>query len=167
MQLKSIDYKILAALIRNSKTSDRQLAKEIGVSQPTVTRRRAKLEKEALDGYTAVPKWAAMGFEILAISMVKSHPSAGVRKNAEASIEKTVKWMRNQPNVLLASGCRGMGRNGVLMSVHKSYADFDRFMVEHKRELGDLYSEIDTVLVNLGGAEIIKPLHLKYLADAK
>ena len=37
--LKSIDYKILFALMKNSKISDRQLAKEIGVSQPTVTRR--------------------------------------------------------------------------------------------------------------------------------
>ena len=147
--------------------SDRQLAKEIGVSQPTVTRRRAKLEKTALDGYTAVPKWAAMGFEILAISMVKSHPSAGVRKNAKASIARVVKWTMDQPNVIMASGCRGMGRNGVMMSVHKSYADFDRFMVEHKRELGDLFSEIDTALVNLGGTEIVKPLHLKYLAEAK
>jgi DNA-binding Lrp family transcriptional regulator len=41
-------------LLTNAKMTDRQLAKQIGVSQPTVTRRRAKLENSALDGYTVV-----------------------------------------------------------------------------------------------------------------
>jgi DNA-binding Lrp family transcriptional regulator len=166
-KLKGVDYKILAALMKNSKISDRQLAKQIGVSQPTVTRRRTRLEKEALDGYTAVPKWAAVGYQILAVTMVKSHPLTGLRENVKAAVEKSVKWMKEQPNVILCSGSRGMGRNGVMISIHKSYADLDRFMMEHKRELGDMFSDIDTAIVNLSGGEIIKPLHLKYLADAE
>jgi len=43
-KLKVIDYKILFELTKNSKISDRKLAKKVGVSQPTITRRRAKLE---------------------------------------------------------------------------------------------------------------------------
>ncbi len=166
-RLKSIDYKILFALMRNSKISDRQLAKEIGVSQPTVTRRRARLEREVIDSYTLVPKWTEMGYEILAITLIRSHPSTGLREKVKASLEKGVKWMMKQPNVLLCSGCRGMNRSGVMISVHKNYSDFDVFMSEHRRELGDLFSEIDTVIVNLGGREIIKPFGLKYLSDAK
>ncbi len=165
-KLKGIDCRILAALMRNSKMSDRQLAKEIGVSQPTVTRRRAKLEKEALDGYTAVPKWTALGFEILAITMVKSHAAVGLRENVKANIDAAVRWMMKQPNVILCSGSRGMGKNGVMISVHKSYADFDKFMSEHKRELGDLFLDVESAIVNLAGGEIIKPLHLKYVAEA-
>lgn len=165
-KLKGVDYRILAALMKNSKISDRQLAKEIGVSQPTVTRRRAKLEQKALAGYTAVPNWAAMGFEILAITLVKSHPSVSLRENVKASVERAVTWMMKQPNVILCSGTRGLDRSGVMISVHKSYGDFDRFISEHKRDLGDMFSEIDTAIVNLGGGEIIKPLHLKYLAEA-
>jgi DNA-binding Lrp family transcriptional regulator len=165
-KLKSIDYKIIAALMKNSKTSDRQLAKQIGVSQPTVTRRRAKMENGALDGYTAVPQWAALGFEILAVTMVKNHPSVSLKENVKANFERAVKWMKTQPNVILCSGVRGMNRSGLMISVHKSYFDFDRFIAEHKRALGDLFSEIDTALVNLKGGEVIKPLHLKYLAEA-
>jgi DNA-binding Lrp family transcriptional regulator len=48
--LKDVDLKILSELMKNSKASDRQLAKKIGVSQPTVTRRRARLERELIDG---------------------------------------------------------------------------------------------------------------------
>lgn len=165
--LKSVDYKILAALMTNSKISDRQLAKEIGVSQPTVTRRRTRLEKDALDGYTAVPKWATIGFQILAITLVKAHPTTGLKDSFEAARGRAAQWMMKQPNVILCSGTRGMGRNGVMISVHRTYADFDQFMSEHKRELGDMFTEIDTAIVNLSGSEIIKPLHLKYLAEAK
>ncbi|UCE96610.1 MAG: AsnC family protein [Candidatus Bathyarchaeota archaeon] len=44
-KLKKIDYMILFKLTKNSKFSDRKLARKFGVSQPTVTRRRAALEK--------------------------------------------------------------------------------------------------------------------------
>ena len=87
-KLKSIDYTILFALMKNSKISDRQLAKTIGVSQPTVTRRRARLEKEAIDGYTAIPKWAKIGYEILAITFVNSSYSLGLKENYEAAIRE-------------------------------------------------------------------------------
>ena len=71
-KLKDIDFKILFGLMKNSKTSDRKLAERIGVSQPTVTRRRARLEREVIDGYTAIPKFDILGYEILAIILVKS-----------------------------------------------------------------------------------------------
>lgn len=57
MKLKNIDYMILSELIKNSKTSDRKLAKIVGVSQPTVTRRRINLEKEGLLEYTITPNF--------------------------------------------------------------------------------------------------------------
>jgi DNA-binding Lrp family transcriptional regulator len=166
-KLKSIDYKILAALMRNSKVSDRQLAKEIGVSQPTVTRRRARLEKEAIEGYTAIPKWTKLGYEILAITFVKSNQSLGLKGNYEAAHKRGIGWAMKHPNVLMSGGSRGMNMNGFLISVHKSYSDFDKFMSEHKRELGDMFTDVQTAIVNLGGADILKPLHLKYLAEAE
>jgi len=166
-KLKSIDYTILFALMKNSKISDRQLAREIGVSQPTVTRRRARLEKEAIDGYTAIPKWAKIGYEILAITFVKSNQSLGLKGNFEAAYEKGRKWLMKHPNVLMSGGSRGMNMNGFMISVHKSYSDFDKFMSDHKRELGDMFTDIQTAIVNLEGNDILKPLHLKYLADAR
>jgi len=62
--LKPVDYEILSQLIKNSKISDRKLAGKLGVSQPTVTRKRAKMEKAELIDYTAVPNFAKLGFEI-------------------------------------------------------------------------------------------------------
>ena len=44
--LKKIDYRILAELMKNSRLSDRELAKRMRVSQPTVSRIRTQLEKD-------------------------------------------------------------------------------------------------------------------------
>ena len=166
-KLKNIDYKILFELLKNSKMSDRKLAKKIGVSQPTVTRRRAKLEKDVIDGYTLVPKWEKLGYAILAFTFAKTKQTLGSKEKYTVARERGTKWLMNQANVIMSSGCRGMGVNGFMISVHKSYSDFDSFMAKHKRELGDMYIDIQTILVNLGGNQILKPLHLKYLAEAK
>ena len=45
-RLKDLDKRILFEPMKNTKISDRNLSKKIGVSQPTITRRRTKLERE-------------------------------------------------------------------------------------------------------------------------
>jgi len=67
----------------------------------------------------------------------------------------------------MGGGCRGIGVNSFMISVHKSYSDFDSFMVEYNRELGDMFTDSQTILVNLSGNQILKPLHFKYLAESK
>lgn len=165
--LKSIDYKILAALMKNAKISDRQLAKEIGVSQPTVTRRRARLEREAIDGYTTIPKWKVLGFEILAFTFVKSKQDLWLKEKYDVTRDRGRQWLMQHPNILMSGGCRGMNMNGFLVSVHKSYSDFDKFMTEHRMQLGDMVTDVESVIVNLEGPDILKPLHLKYLGEAE
>ena len=165
-ELKGIDYKILSELLKNSKMSDRKLAKKIGVSQPTVTRRRAKLEKDVIDCYTLIPEWEKLGYEIFAFTFFKTKQSLGLKEEYVAAHERGTKWLMKQPNVIMGGGCRGMGVNGFMISVHKSYSDMDNFLSEQERERGDMYTDSQTILVSLGGNQILKPLHLKYLAEA-
>jgi len=40
-------------------------------------------------------------------------------------------------------------------------------MLKHRREMGGFHEEVQTILVNLKAKERLKPLHLKYLAEAK
>ena len=164
-QLKPLDYKILFELVKNAKRSDREIAKILGVSQATVSRRRAVLEREVIDGYTAIPRWDKLGYEILAITLVKTKQTLAMEEHSKAAINKGTKWLMKQPNVIMSGGCRGMGVNSFMLSVHKNYPDFDSFMAKHKRDLADMFTDVQTVIINLGGSQILKPFHLKYLAE--
>jgi hypothetical protein len=54
-----------------------------------------------------------------------------------------------------------------MMSVHKSYSDLDDFTYRYRLELADTIDDFQTVFVNLSGRELLKPLRLKYLAEAE
>jgi len=56
--------------MKGSKRSDRELAKVLRVSQPTITRMRRKLEENAIAEYTIIPNWDALGFELMAVTFV-------------------------------------------------------------------------------------------------
>jgi len=159
---------LLLEYLKDSKRSDREIAKVLGVSQPTITRMRSRLVKEGvIKGFTVIPDFVKMGYKILAITFVKSKVALGLEDAYKAAHEKGTKWLIEQPNVIMSGGCRGMGMDGFMISVHKGYSDFNEFMFKHKRQLGDQVVDVQTVLVDLGGSELLKPLHLKYLAGAK
>jgi DNA-binding Lrp family transcriptional regulator len=166
-KLKTIDYKLLWELMKDSRRSDRQLAKVLGTSQPTVTRRRANLEKSYLEGYTAIPKWEKIGFELAAFTFIKhkiKYAKPGVR---EATFRKVEEWMMKQPNVILAIDGQGMGWDGIFVSFHKSYSDFAEFMRKHDSELSDSLIDSQSFIADINPTTIRKPFHLKYLADMK
>ena len=166
-KLKPLDYKILFELMKNAKRSDRQLAKLLRVSQPTVSRRRAFIERELIDGYTAVPKWKKLGYEILAITLIKTKSSLASKEKYAAVRKRGLEWLMKQPNIIMSGGCRGMGVSAFMISVHKSYSDYDEFMYRYRLELADTVDDLQTVIVNLAGRELLKPLHVKYLAETE
>lgn len=164
VMLKDIDYMILSGLMENAKTSDRELAKKIGVSQPTVTRRRARLEGELIDGYTAIPKWEKLGYEILAITLVKTPFYLGSTETRKKTIETSMKWLDKQPNVIFCAVGRGLEVTGVIFSVHKNYASLDEFLSNHRQQLGNIVESAQTIIVNLAGERVYRRLHFKHLA---
>jgi DNA-binding Lrp family transcriptional regulator len=166
-ELKPIDYKILWELVKNSRRSDRTLAKVLKSSQPTITRRRARLEKDVLIGYTAVPEWEKIGFEIIAFTFVKTKTRFAKTEERKAAIQKAKEWMMKQPNVVFASEGQGMGWTGVFVSLHKSYSEFAKFMRKHDSELSDYLTESQSFTADLGSEVILKSFHFKYLAETK
>jgi len=166
-KLKSIDYKLLFELMKDSKRSDRELAKVLKVSQPTITRKRTMLEKEALDGYTAVPKWEKLGYELVAFTLVKhrvKYAKPEVRKEAFSRVEE---WMKNQPNVIFAVEGQGMGWDGAFISFHKNYSNFAEFIRKHDSDLSDLLVDRESFVATTKQTNTRKPFHLKYLAKEK
>jgi len=164
--LKPIDYKLLFELMKDSHRSDRQLAKALGVSQPTVTRRRAMLEDNFIEGYTVIPKFGQIGFEIAAFTYLKSKLKQKAGAEKEEALKKLKEWYLKQPNVILFLDGRGMGWDAVCISLHKNYPDFAEFMRTHDSELADWVIDSQTFHSDLKSGLVVKPFHLKYLADS-
>jgi DNA-binding Lrp family transcriptional regulator len=166
-ELKPIDYKLLFELMKNSHRSDRQLAKALGVSQPTVTRRRAMLEKNYIEGYTIIPKFGQIGFEIAAFTFLKNKLKQKTGKEKDETLKKMKEWYMNQPNVILVQDGRGMGWDAICISLHQSFSDFAAFIRAQDSELSEWIIESQTFHADLKPGIAIKPFHLKYLAKTK
>lgn len=166
-KLKPIDYEILHKLIENSRRSDRELARILHISQPTVTRRRSLLEKGLIDEYTAVPKWKNLGYEIFAMTFVKIRAHIASRAEYDNTRKKGLEWLMNQPNIIMAGACRGAGADSFMISLHKNYSDYDEFMTAYRLELGEFIDEVQSNIVNLAGTELLKPLSLRYLTRVR
>jgi len=158
--MKKKSLKLLLEYLKDSKRSDKEIARTLGVSQPTITRRRQRLVKEGwIKDFTVIPDFVEMGYEIMAIILFKLEVT-------KASIEKATKGTMVRPNIIFASNAMGIGKNGVMISLHKSYTDFTNFLLDLRLEGGDGMQDFDTMLISLKG-RIIKPLSLAYLAEQK
>jgi DNA-binding Lrp family transcriptional regulator len=166
-KLKTVDYRLLWELMKNSRRSDRELAKSLGTSQPTVSRRRMIIEKSFIDGYTAIPKWEKIGFELVAFTFVKHKIKYAKPEVREEGFRKVEEWMMKQPNVILAIDGQGLGWDGVCVSFHRSYSDFAEFVRKHNSELSDFVIESQSFIADINPTTIRKPFHLKYLERAK
>jgi DNA-binding Lrp family transcriptional regulator len=166
-ELKPIDYKILFELMKDSHRSDRQLAKALDVSQPTVTRRRAMLEENFVEGYTVLPKFGQIGFDIAAFTFLKSKLKSISGEEKNDALQKMKEWYMKQNNVILVLDGRGMGWDTVCLSLHEDFADFAKFIRAHDSELSEWVVESQTFHADLKGGIVIKPFHLKYLASPK
>lgn len=117
------ELRLMSELMKNSFRSDRQLSKAIGVSQPTASRMRRKLESTGMiREYTMVPNFAELGYEILAITLVKLKNQLGSEEihQAKKLIDETLKAMPLE--VLMLERGIGGDFDGVIVSYHKNYA---------------------------------------------
>jgi DNA-binding Lrp family transcriptional regulator len=158
---KDLPNRLLIELLRNSKESDRKLAKRLKVSQPTITRTRGKLEREGfIRSYTILPDWKKLGFEIFALTFVKMHSEVV----SEELFRELKKYAAGFPSVFYASRGQGLGMTGVIMSMHKDYRDYAKklaiFRRDWARHLEDLQS---FVMVTDEG--VIKEFSFKYLGE--
>ena len=122
--MKEIELKVLSELMKNSRRSDRELAKALGVSQPTVTRVRGKLEKEEIiKEYTIIPDFNKLGYKITALTFAKFHnqPSPSVLQEAKEVAQRRLAEIGEA--VIIERGI-GLDSNGVVISFHRDYSSY-------------------------------------------
>lgn len=147
---------VLCELMRNSRQSDRAIAEKLEISQPTVTRARATLEKNGyINEYTLVPDFPKIDYEIMAITLVKTKEFL-TEEERKKRLKVATEWTKQQHNVAFAAGCEGMGKTGVMISFHKTFSDYIEFTRSYVARSSNVLEAHDTVLVNMIGDTIAK-----------
>ena len=133
--MKDIELKVIIELLKNSRRSDRELSKAIGVSQPTVSRTIDRLKKQGyIKEFTIIPDFKKLGFQVMSIVL-----SSVKEKVTPEQIEESRRMIRREekenPNAVLV-GYSGMGLDSdraaiVLSEDYSQYAAFTRHAKEH------------------------------------
>lgn len=158
--------KLISELMKNSRRSDRELAKAIGTSQPTVTRIRNRLEKEGyIKEYTMIPDFSRLGIEIIAFTFGVWAPNMMKDYADDARIEKAQSFISKHPNVLFASSGLGLGMERMIITAHKNYSDYDEFMRQAGNEWEGLLTRLESFSISVKTAAVPMPFTLRNLME--
>jgi DNA-binding Lrp family transcriptional regulator len=164
--VKEVELKLISELMKNSRRSDRELAKAIGVSQPTVSRLIKKLEREGvIKEYTMIPDFTKIGYHLLAVTFVKlksTLSSEGVDKARETAKQEL---RESSFGVIMLERGLGLRHDGVIISYCEDFATY----AQHKNAIMQYpfleVSDVETFLVSLDDKVRYRPLTLTHLAN--
>jgi DNA-binding Lrp family transcriptional regulator len=164
--LKDVALKLISELMKNSRRSDRDLARALGVSQPTVTRVRTRLEREGMiREYTVVPDYARLGFEIASITFARLNEP--MSQEAIEQIRETTKERekKNPAATILAMNGIGCDAERVVVALHKDYSEFTEFLRFVKQFPEVKVDELKSFIIDLSDKTHFRSLTFSVLAD--
>jgi DNA-binding Lrp family transcriptional regulator len=164
--LKEVEWKLVCELMKNSRRSDRELAKVLGVSQPTVSRTMKKLEKEGvIKEYTMIPDFAKLGFGIMSVEFARLKEPIPEEKLKE--IRKQVRQTLWKDPMSMIVGMSGIGLNAdrVVVAFHEDYSTYTEHLNKIKHHPSAIADQISSFLIDLNDKSQYLPLTLSNLAD--
>jgi DNA-binding Lrp family transcriptional regulator len=168
--LKDTELKLISELMKDSRRSDRELAKALGLSQPTVGRLIKRLQKEGvIKEFTVVPDFRKLGFNLMAIIMFKLK---AISPEELQELQKAAHELDNQehrPYLLVMDGI-GLKNQLVVISFHKDYTDYSSY-IQSMREAASSgmkaymnAEEIESFLIDLTQEGHYQPLTFSRVA---
>lgn len=163
--MKAVEFKLISELMKNSRRSDRELAKVVGVSQPTISRMIKKLEKEGLiKEYTMLPDFRKLGYELFAITFIKFNRMF-TAEEVEKAKNETYSSFKDAPlEIVLVERGTGLGYHGVFISLHRNYTTYIEFREWIRKLISIDLSDVQTFLVSLADEVHYRPLTFATLA---
>jgi DNA-binding Lrp family transcriptional regulator len=129
LKIKDTEIELIAELMKNSRRSDRELARAVGISQPTVSRLIKKLEKEGIiREYTMIPNFRRLGYQIMAITFFGRQETEKEKERAELR-KAALEMERKTPvgNFLVANGM-GLDKGRVVINLFRDYSNYSESM---------------------------------------
>ena len=158
--MNNVELRLVSELIKNSRRSSHELAKAIGVSQPTVSRLLKKLEdKGIVREYTIVPDFRRLGYNLMALTFFKLKPLKP--KETQQAHEQTEQLLHEQSfGIVMYEKGMGLGYDMLAVSFHEDYSSF----IKMKQKAFDFsFVELtgtDSFLVDLNDKVHYRPFSL-------
>ncbi len=157
------NLRLLFELIKGARRSDRELAKVLGKSQPTITRRRTLLEKQKMiQEYTVVPDLFKMGFEIMAFTFMS------FSEFRPELFRKAREWTDQQPWIIFSADGEGLGMNACFVSVHKNYSSYSKLLTQIRQDWQPNLKDVQSFVISLARGDLfIKQFSFRTLEKVK
>jgi DNA-binding Lrp family transcriptional regulator len=135
--MRDVEVRLVAELMKNSRRSDRELSKILGVSQPTVTRIRSRLEREGIiREYTVIPDFSKLGYQLVGFTLVK-HRKPLSREESKEVRKKTIELEKKNPHAdILAVNGIGLEKDVLFITFYEDYSKYSKAMTHNIAELG-------------------------------
>lgn len=163
--MKEIELKLVCELMKNSRRSDRELAKALGVSQPTVSRTVKKLEKEGvIKEYAMIPDFTKLGFGIMSIDFAKLKGPVSEEKLKE--IRKQVRQTLQKDPIATIFAMSGMGCSAdrVIIAFHEDYSTYVEYLNKIRHHPLVVVDQTNSFLIDLNDRSQYLPLTLSNVA---
>ena len=127
--VKDTDLNLIVELMRNSRRSDRDLAKAIGVSQPTVSRMIKKLEKEGvIREYTMIPDFSKLGFELMSFITTKENELLREDETVQAWMKARELAKKTPQPFLFVLSTKPSGADTTAFALHENYTEYATYL---------------------------------------
>jgi DNA-binding Lrp family transcriptional regulator len=164
--MKELERKLIAELIKNSRRSDRELAKAVGCSQPTVSRMIKRLEKEGyIKEYTMIPDFHKLGYEIMALTFIQNEKKPGMEALEDLRTRGRELEKNSTASALFIMNGIGRDSNRVILSLHESYSSFADFVRLMKQLAAYNVHYVDSFLISTTDKSHSRPMTFAVLGD--
>lgn len=163
--MKDIELKIICELMKNSRRSDREMAKAVGVSQPTVSRTIKKLQREGyIKEYTIIPNFTKLGFRIMTIIFTKLRKQ--LSSDALEELRKQVRdaEQKNPSSILMGLTGIGCDSDRVLVLLSEDYSSYSQYIGKIKQHPLISVEDVKSFVIDLTDENQFLPLTLLNLA---
>jgi DNA-binding Lrp family transcriptional regulator len=152
--------------MKNSRRSDRELSRVIGISQPTVSRMIKRLEREGyIKEYTAIPDFAKLGFEIMSVSFAKLKGPISEEKLQEMRKQFRQTLLKEPISTIVAMSGMGCNADRIIIAFHENYLEYTQLLDKIKQHPSVEVEQISSFLINLNDRSHYRSLTLSHLGD--
>ncbi len=164
--LKDIELRLMSELMKNSRRTNGELAKELGTSRPKVDRMIKKLEDEGvIREYTVIPDFGKLGFDIMPV-IFKKIEKEFAEYTAEEAKKKVLKKEKENPcPLLLAANGTGYNFDRLSIFLSEDYSGYVSYLAKIGKSPPTEDSEIGSFLVDQNDEIGFMPLTFRYLAE--